>query len=140
MRNILLDTGPFIALLDSSEQSHERCTTFFKDFRGRLFTTEPVLTEVLYLLGPSIKAQKAGIEFILKAGAMLVPQSLDSLKRALELMEKYKDVPMDFADATLVALAEEMVITEIFTLDVRGFSTYRIHGRKTFRLWPESQD
>lgn len=140
MRNILLDTGPFVALLDSSEQSHERCTMFFKDFRGRLFTTEPVLTEVLYLLGPSIKAQKAGIEFILKAGAMLVPQSLESLKRALELMEKYKDVPMDFADATLVALAEEMVITEIFTLDVRGFNTYRIHGRKTFRLWPESQD
>jgi predicted nucleic acid-binding protein len=140
MRNILLDTGPFVALLDSSEKSHGRCTAFFKDFRGHLFTTEPVLTEVLYLLGPSIKAQKAGIEFILKGGAMLVPQSLESLKRGLELMEKYKDIPMDFADATLVALAEEMVITEIFTLDVKGFNTYRIHGRKTFRLWPESQD
>jgi hypothetical protein len=138
MRNILLDTGPFVALLDSSEKNHGRCTAFFKDFRGHLFTTEPVLTEVLYLLGPSIKAQRAGIEFILKGGAMLVPQSQESLKRGLELMEKYKDVPMDFADATLVALAEEMVITEIFTLDVKGFNTYRIHGRKTFRLWPES--
>jgi len=93
MRNILLDTGPFVALLDSSEKSHERCTAFFKEFRGHLFTTEPVLTEVLYLLGPFIKAQKAGIEFILKGGAMLVPQSQESLSRGLELIEKYKDTP-----------------------------------------------
>lgn len=137
MRNILLDTGPLVALLDSSEKNHERCVAFFKDFKGQLFTTEPVLTEVLYLLSPSIKGQKAGIEFILKGGAMLVPQSLESLRRGLELMEKYKNVPMDFADVTLVVLAEEMGITEIFTLDVKGFSIYRMHGRKAFRLWPE---
>ncbi len=137
MRNILLDTGPFVALLDSSEKNHQRCVMFFREFRGQLFTTEPVLTEVLYLLGPTIKGQKTGIEFILKGGATLVPQSLESLKRALELMEKYKDAPMDFADATLVVLAEEMGITEIFTLDIKGFSTYRIHGKKPFRLWPQ---
>jgi len=137
MRNILLDTGPFVALLDSSERNHERCVRFFKEFKDRFLTTEPVLTEVLYLLGPSIKAQRAGIEFILRGGAMLVPQSQESLRRGLELMEKYKDIPMDFADATLVALAEEMGITESFTPDVRGFNAYRIHGKKGFRLWPE---
>ncbi len=137
MRNILLDTGPFVALLDSSEKNHERCLRFFKEFKGRLFTTEPVLTEVLYLLGPSIKAQRASIEFILKGGAMLVPQSQESLRRGSELMEKYKDIPMDFADATLVVLAEEMGITESFTLDVKGFNAYRIQGKKGFRLWPE---
>ena len=136
MRNLLFDTGPFVALLDASEKNHERCVEFFEAFRGQLFTTEPVLTEVLYLLGPSIKSQKAGIEFILKGGAILVPQSTSSLKRGFELMEKYKDVPMDFADSTLVALGEEMEITEIFTLDVKGFSTYRMHGKKAFRLWP----
>jgi len=137
MPNILLDTGPFVALLDSTEKSHERCVMFYKEFRGQLFTTEPVLTEVLYLLGPSIKAQKAGIEFILRGGAILVPQSQESLKRGLELMERYKDISMDFADATLVALAEEMGIIEVFTLDVRGFRKYRMHGKKVFRLWPE---
>jgi predicted nucleic acid-binding protein len=136
MRNLLFDTGPFVALLDASEKNHERCVEFFEEFRGQLFTTEPVLTEVLYLLGPSIKSQKNGIEFILKGGAILVPQSMSSLKRGLELMEKYKDVPMDFADSTLVALGEEMEITEIFTLDIKDFSTYRMHGKKAFRLWP----
>ena len=136
MRNLLFDTGPFVALLDTSEKNHERCVEFFEEFRGQLFTTEQVLTEVLYLLGPSIKSQKAGIEFILKGGAILVPQSAGSLKRGLELMEKYKDVPMDFADSTLVTLGEEMEITEIFTLDVKGFSTYRMRSKKAFRLWP----
>ncbi len=52
------------------------------------------------------------------------------------LMQKYQDLPMDFADATLVALAEESQIDRVFTLDRRGFSTYRIHGRQPFRLTP----
>ncbi len=137
MHNLLFDTGPFVALLDSSERNHERCVHFFKEFHGQIFTTEPVLTEVLYLLGPSIRDQRAAVEFILRGGATLVPQSLGSLKRAMEFMEKYKDFPMDFADATLVVLAEEMGISEIFSLDTKGFSAYRIHGKKTFKIWPE---
>ena len=65
-----------------------------------------------------------------------MPQSHESLSRAIVLMEKYKDTPMDFADATLVVLAEEADIDEIFTLDMRGFQAYRIHGRKLFKIGP----
>ncbi|MBI5188215.1 MAG: PIN domain-containing protein [Nitrospirae bacterium] len=137
MGNILLDTGAFVALLDKSEKNHERCVTFFKDFKGRLLTTEPVLTETIYLLGPSIRAQRTCIEFILKDGAILVPQSSQSLSRAAELLEKYRDIPMDFTDATLVVLAEETGINEVFTLDKKGFNAYRIHGKRFFKLWPE---
>jgi len=109
---------------------------FFKTFAGEVLTTEPVLTETLYLLSPYMKAEKACIHFILRGGATLVPQSAESLTRALALMEKYKDVPMDFADATLVTLAEETDVSEVFTLDMRGFSAYRIHGKKAFTIWP----
>lgn len=137
MRSILLDTGVFIALLDKSEKNHERCARFFNDFRGNILTTEPILTEALYLFSSSIKAQRACIEFILKGGATLVPQSTESLIRTISLMEKYKDLPMDFADATLVALAEDTGIDEVLTLDIRGFGTYRIRGRKEFKVWPE---
>ena len=137
MHSILLDTGAFVALLDKSENNHERCVEFFKDFKGKFLTTEPVITEAVYLLSPSVKAQKTCIEFIVKGGAILVPQSLESLSRAIMLMGKYKDIPMDFADATLVVLAEETGIDEIFTLDIRGFSAYRIHSRKAFKVWPE---
>lgn len=137
MRSALLDTGVLVALLDKSEKNHERCVDFFEDFQGQLLTTEPVLTEAVYLLGPSVKAQKACIDFILKGGAALVPQSTESLSRAMVLMDKYKDIPMDFADATLVALAEDTDINDIFTLDRKGFNSYRIHGKKTFKIFPE---
>jgi len=137
MRRILLDTGAFVSLLDKSERNHKRCVEFFKDFEGQLLTTEPVLTETLYLLSPSVKAQKAALEFILKGGAMLIPQSQESLSKVMALMEKYSDIPMDFADATLVVLAEDTGIREVFTLDKKGFNTYRIHGRKAFNIWPK---
>jgi len=137
MRNVLLDTGPLVALLNRSQNNHERCVDFFRDFKGRFFTTEPVLTEALYLLNATIRSQRNCIEFILQGGATLVPQSIESLSRAAILIEKYRDVPMDFADATLVVLAQEMEIDEIFTLDIRGFSTYRITGKRTFNVWPK---
>ena len=136
MRKMLLDTGAFVALLDKSEGKHKQCAEFLRTFRGEIYTTEPVLTEALYLLGPSIKAEKACIDFILQGGVNLVPQSHESLSRAIILMEKYNDIPMDFADATLVVLAEEADIDEVFTLDIKGFQAYRIHGRKAFRIWP----
>lgn len=136
MHSILLDTGPFVALLDQSEDNHERCTNFFRHFTGNILTTEPVLTEAIYLLGPSAEAKRACIEFVLKGGATLVPQSASSLERAATLMKKYDDVPMDFADATIVVLAEETGIDEILTLDFRGFNTYRILGKRRFRILP----
>jgi predicted nucleic acid-binding protein len=137
MRSALFDTGVFVALLDESERNHGRCVAFFKEFKGELFTTEPVLTETLYLLGPSIKAQRSCIDFILKGGVTLIPQSKESLSRVSVLMKKYADIPMDFADATLVSLAEETDIVEILTLDKRGFGVYRIRGKTAFKIWPE---
>jgi len=136
MRSVLLDTGAFVALLDRSEKNHKRCVMFLKEFKGKLLTTEPVLTEAIYLMGSSVKTQRTCIEFILKGGATLVPQSLESLSRAVTLMEKYNDIPMDFADATLVALAEEIAVEEVFTLDIKGFNVYRIRGKKPFKVWP----
>ncbi len=136
MRSALLDTGVFVALLDRSERNHQRCVDLFSAFRGQLLTTEPVLTETVYLLGPSVKAQRNGIDFILKGGATLVPQSVASLTRASALMRKYSDIPMDLADATLVVLAEETGIREVLTLDIRGFSAYRTKDRKAFNQLP----
>ena len=52
------------------------------------------------------------------------------------LMERYRDVPMDYTDATLVALAEELDADTVLTLDHRGFSAYRLGRRRPFRLLP----
>ncbi len=136
MCKAILDTGFWVALLDQSERNHERCVELFKEFKGHLFTTEPVLTETIYLLGFSIRPQRVCIDFILKGGATLVPQSPTSLARCVTLMEKYRDLPMDFADATLVVLAEEIKTDEVFTLDKRGFNTYRLGRRQRFNIQP----
>jgi predicted nucleic acid-binding protein len=135
--DLLLDTGPFVALLDRSERNHKRCAAFFRDFRGRLFTTESVLTEVVYLLGPSFPRQKPALDFIIAGGAELVPMMPAVLKRCVQLMSKYSDVPMDFADATLVAVGETLGIRDVLTLDLRGFSVYRYASRGAFRIFPE---
>lgn len=137
MRSVLLDTGALVALLDRSEKQHDVCVKWFQEFEGQLLTTEPVLTETTYLLGPKAQNQVKSIDFILQQGAALIPQSRDSLTRAKKLMEKYSNVPMDFADATLVTLAVEMDVNEIFTLDHRGFHTYRLNGKKSFIIYPK---
>ncbi len=137
MADLLLDTGPFVALLDRSERNHKRCAAFFRDFRGRLITTEPVLTEAVHLLGPSFPRQKPALDFILAGGAELVPMTPAVLNRCVHLMSKYSNVPMDYADATLVAVGETLGIRDVLTLDRRGFSVYRYSSRGSFRIFPE---
>ena len=66
----------------------------------------------------------------------MVPPSHTRLLRVAALMEKYHDVPMDYADATLVALGEEIGSDAVFTLDRRGFSAYRLNQRKAFQIVP----
>jgi predicted nucleic acid-binding protein len=75
------------------------------------------------------------VQFFLSGGALLVPSSTTSLQRVRKLLGKYVDLPMDFADATLVALAEELDCTSVFTTDRTDFSVYRV-GRKPFRIVP----
>lgn len=137
MTEMLLDTGPFVAFLDRSERNHQRCLEFIRNFKGKLYTTEAVLTEVVYLLGPSFANQKPALDFIMLGGAELVPLSSALLKRSAVLMAKYADAPMNFADATLVALAEERSITNIVTLDHKDFSVYRTGSRKGFTVFPK---
>lgn len=95
------------------------------------------MTEAVYLLGPSFSRQKPALDFVLGGGAELVPMMPALLKRCARLMSKYSDVPMDYADATLVAVAETLGIRDILTLDRRGFSVYRYSPRGSFRIFPE---
>ncbi len=136
MRAILLDTGPLVALIDKSERNHKACLEFFKTYSGNILTTEPVITEALYLLNTRFSFQKTCIDFILQAEIEIIPQTKKSLQKATKLMEKYQDIPMDYADATLVGISEETGIKEIFTLDKRGFTAYKFKRNKSFKIFP----
>ena len=133
---LLLDTGAFVALVDRSEKRHADCVAALESWTGAIVTTEAVVTETLHLVGPRWSAQKVCVEFLLRGAFLLVPLSRAALERVSALMERYRNVPMDFADATLVALAEELATDRVFTLDRRGFSTYRLNRRKAFQIVP----
>lgn len=133
---LLLDTGAFVALVDRDEKLHDECVAALEKWTGPVVTTEAVLTETLYLVGPRWRAQKACLEFILRGAFQMVPSSAKSLQRVAVLMERYRNVPMDFADATLVVLGEELETDRVFTLDHRGFSVYRMHRNQAFQIIP----
>lgn len=132
----LLDTGVLVAFLHADDQAHDRSVEALKEFRGTLLTTEAVLTESVYLLGRVRGGGDACLEFFIRGGSILVPSSRESLIRGKALMNRYADLPMDFADATLATLAEEMDTRAVYTLDRRGFSTYRTAAGKAFEIRP----
>jgi len=99
-------------------------------------TTEAVLTEGMHLLRRFHGGTDACLAFFLRGSATLVPSSIDSLIRCREIITQYSDLPADFADATLIALSEEIGTRIVFTLDRRGFSAYRDRAGKGFEIRP----
>ncbi len=136
MNACLLDTGPLVALLDRSEPDHNLVREFMADFRGaRLITTGAVITEAFYFLS-DVQNGSASLASFLDASAAEVRDvfSPEALAAAVRLMTKYTDTPMDFPDATLVWIAEQIGTDNILTLDRRGFSSFRFGKNRRFKL------
>ena len=132
----IIDTGPWVALIDRSETRHAECVQWLKNFSGRLYSTEAVLTEVLYLLNFSITAQCAALDFVLESVVEIVPASTKSLKNTKDLMKKYADLPMDYADATIVCLATETHMQKVVTFDRKDFAIYKLPKKQSFTIMP----
>jgi predicted nucleic acid-binding protein len=137
---ILTDAGPLVAILDRGEMHHRACVACLAELAGPMLTTWPAFTEAMYLLGDAggWPAQDALWRLVTEGDLDIAVPGTAQHKRLHALMEKYQDRPMDLADATLVALAEERGLRDIFTLDRDDFQTYRLHGRQAFRLWPRA--
>ena len=133
---LLLDTGALVSILDRTQTHHQKYVRFFEAWERPILSTEAVLTEATHLLGRVRRGRKACVEFFLDGGAILVPATVSSLQRVRHLLEDYADLPMDYADATLVVLAEEIDTDLVFTTDRRDFGVYRIRGRRRFRVVP----
>jgi predicted nucleic acid-binding protein len=134
--NGLIDTGAIVALLDRSDHWHQRCADAFKQLRLPLFTSEAVLTELFHLVGDDGGQVRAAWKFV-RSGALTIAPINDADLPSLDtLMNQYRDRPMDFADATLVHIAERESLSLILTIDHDDFETYRIHGRRRFRIVP----
>jgi len=124
MPDVLVDAGPLVALLDRSDSDHASCQQTLISLTGSLGTVWPVLTEAMYLLRGYPVAQEALWEMIETGAVELLPLGRDDVPRMKELMRKYRDLPMDLADAALVRVAEREKLRRIFTLDRRDFQIY----------------
>lgn len=136
MRGVLVDAGPLVALLDRGDPKHGACVAALKTLRAPLVTVWPAFTEAMYLLRESWLAQKALWSRLETHALGLAPLEEADASRMRELMEKYRDLPMDLADAALVRVAERDSLTEIFTLDRTHFRTYRPGRRRSFSIVP----
>lgn len=135
-RNVLLDTGPLVAVLDRRDQWHERCVEVWPQVIDRCVTTEAVVTEACHLVLRGGAAASAPLLFLMRAGIPVLSLPTGGQNRAATLMDRFAELPMDYADATLVALGEALEIATVFTIDRRGFTTYRLPRGKRFALLP----
>lgn len=137
MRGILVDAGPLVAFLHRDDHDHVKCVETLRELREPLLTTWMPVTEAMYLLAFSTTAQVALLEMIERGAVRVLTVETGDLPAIRSLMNKYHDLPMDFADASLVQLANREHIDRIFTLDRRDFSVYRMSTGRVFTIVPD---
>jgi predicted nucleic acid-binding protein len=135
VKTALIDTGPFVAYLNRRDPVHETVAASLEDFPGQLVTTAAVVGETMHFLAELINGPIAFAKLLADSNVRIAETGPPlHVLAAAQLMAKYSDLPMDYADATLVLLASEVGVTDIFTLDHRGFSVFRTSKSKPFRL------
>lgn len=136
MDRAVVDTGAVVALVNRADRHHAAAVEWFRSYRGLLLTTEAVITETAYVLAASRPHQRAALLWFERARAaeLLQVEPVSSYVALDDIIARYSTLPCDYADATLIELAERTGVTVIATIDQRDFSIYRLRGRKRFRI------
>lgn len=129
MKNTLIDAGPLIALFNKNDKYHEKIKEFIKNYKGLLTTSWPVITEVCHMLDFNINAQIDFLKWIKLGGLKVEDIETEEIDKIIKLSEKYSDIPMDLADATLIIISERLGIKEIITID-SDYYIYRTTERE----------
>ena len=124
MQKTLIDSGPLIALFDRSDSYHQSVLAFLKSYQGELITSWSVITEVSHMLDFNLNVQIDFLKWIELGGITLYGLSRDDISHIRSMMEKYSDIPMDLADATLMYIAHKEHIKTIVSID-SDFDIYR---------------
>jgi predicted nucleic acid-binding protein len=131
VRGVLVDASALVALLDRGDDQHAACVRALESITDQLITVWPALTEAMHLVGDSARAQEALLDMIEDQALELASLDAEDVPRMKALMRKYRDLPMDFADAALVRVAERDRLTRIVSFD-RHFRVYALPGRSRF--------
>lgn len=137
MPDVLVDASALVALLDRDDAQHRRAVNVLKGLRDPLVTVWPALTEAMHLIADTPQGPDTLCDMVIDGALTVLPIEPADLARIKELMRKYRDLPMDSADAALVCAAERSRLTRIFTFDSH-FSVYRLPRRTRFTVLPGS--
>jgi len=129
---ILIDAGPLIALFDVDDNEHQKVKNFLIKNQFCFISTLAVFTEVSHMLNFSVYAQQDFYEWVMLKGVIISDINQHDIPRIAELTKKYADLPMDFADTTLVITAEKTGIKKIISLD-KDFEIYRLPSREKIK-------
>lgn len=133
----LCDAGPLVALADRDETAHTACVAALRLLSAPLLTTWPAFTEAMCLVGDERDgtARDALWMLVSRGDLQVVAPDAGAMMRMRDLMAKYRDLPMDLADASLVAVAEARGLRRMCTLD-QHFRLYRLAGGGHFDIVP----
>ena len=134
-RDILLDTGPLVAVLDRGDPQHDACVTLWHDIADRCLTTEAVVTEATHLVGRA-GGSPLPLDLLLAARVPIISIEHGGHEQAVRLMRRYGMLPMDYTDATLVIVADAVRLNTVFTFDRKGFQAYRRGDGSSFTMLP----
>jgi len=134
---ILCDTSMIVGAINAGDKDHARCLATLSPLEQPLVTTHACVTEAMHLLGnyAGWNGQAALIAWIEADFLTIHPECRQDDIRTCALMRQYADVPMDFADASIVAAAETLGISRVLTFDGH-FYAYRMNGKTPFEVLP----
>ena len=133
--DVLVDASALVAVLDRDDPLHVASVTALADVRTGLLTVWPAFTEAIHLLGRFPAAQEALFEMVEDGLLRIAALDHTDVPRMKALMRKYRDTPMDFADAALVRVAERDQLSQILTFDAH-FRIYALPKRGRFVVLP----
>ena len=134
----LLDTSFLFALTDQSDRNHQRVLAVAQRANEPLVLPVVVLPEVCYLIASRLghQAMRRFVSSITSDTVQVEPVTTEDLVRVHQLLEQYADNQLDFTDAAIIAIAERLNITRVYTLDRRDFSIIRPSHCDYFELLP----
>ena len=125
MKNIaLIDSGPLIALFDKSDKYHTKVLDFLKNHEGELITSWAVVTEVTHMLDFNLNVQIDFLKWVELGAVKIYDIKQNELNSIISMIQKYTNVPMDFADSSLMYIAHKENIKNIVSID-SDFDIYR---------------
>jgi predicted nucleic acid-binding protein len=136
MKRVLVDTGPLVAIMSSTDEHHQKCIETLHGLPGPLFSCWPVITEAAWLLRRDGRAVRKLLGSISEGFIELLTIEGSEAADIGKLMEKYKNIRPQLADAVLLYLAGRDAFEVIFTLDRRDFSVYSAERKHGFRIIP----